>query len=110
MPCGARTRPTCLPLRLPTAPFAYALAHCPNTSPTPGVVTPCPSSCVPIVALQVWDIKSPRPVHVIPAHASEVLTLDWNKYRPNVVATGSVDTSIRVRCLVRAAVTPLRPI
>lgn len=33
---------------------------------------------------------------VVPAHSTEVLTLDWNKYRPWVLATGSVDKSIKV--------------
>lgn len=37
-----------------------------------------------------------RPVMVIPAHPAEVLSLDWNKYRPWVLASGSVDKSIKI--------------
>ena len=36
------------------------------------------------------------PALTIQAHATEVLSFDWNKYQPYVLATGSVDTMIRV--------------
>ncbi|KZW03223.1 WD40 repeat-like protein [Exidia glandulosa HHB12029] len=45
---------------------------------------------------------APPPVPLAPptmsvvAHAGEVLTLDWNKYRPMVLATGGVDRAIKV--------------
>lgn len=32
----------------------------------------------------------------VPASGSEILTIDWNKYRPFTLATGSVDKSIKV--------------
>lgn len=32
----------------------------------------------------------------IPAHDHEVLTCDWNKYNPNIIATGSVDRTLRI--------------
>lgn len=33
---------------------------------------------------------------VVPAHPTEVLSIDWNKYRPWVIASGSVDRSVKV--------------
>jgi WD40 repeat protein len=41
-----------------------------------------------------------RSVHSIKAHDYEILSVDWNKYNPNILATGSIDKSIRmwVRC------------
>lgn len=35
----------------------------------------------------------------IAAHPTEVLSLDWNKYHPHLIATGSVDRSIRIHDL-----------
>lgn len=32
----------------------------------------------------------------VPASVTEILSLDWNKYRPFVLATGGVDKTIRV--------------
>ena len=32
----------------------------------------------------------------VPASVTEVLSLDWNKYRPFTIATGSVDKSVKV--------------
>jgi peroxin-7 len=32
----------------------------------------------------------------IPASATEILSIDWNKYRPFIVASGSVDKSVRI--------------
>ncbi|ODV89157.1 hypothetical protein CANCADRAFT_3791 [Tortispora caseinolytica NRRL Y-17796] len=48
--------------------------------------------------LRLWDLRRPNPMVVdINAHlGAEALTLDWNKYRPGVIATGSVDRSIRI--------------
>lgn len=37
-----------------------------------------------------------RPVMIVPAHATEILSFDWNKYRPWVLASGSVDKSIKI--------------
>jgi len=36
------------------------------------------------------------PALTIQAHATEVLSFDWNKYQPYVLATGSVDKMIKV--------------
>lgn len=33
---------------------------------------------------------------IVPAHPTEVLSIDWNKYRPWVIASGSVDKSIKI--------------
>ena len=33
---------------------------------------------------------------IVPAHATEILSFDWNKYRPWVLASGSVDKSIKI--------------
>jgi peroxin-7 len=35
-------------------------------------------------------------VHSIKAHDYEILSVDWNKYNPNILATGSIDKSIRM--------------
>jgi peroxin-7 len=35
-------------------------------------------------------------VLTIPASGTEVLSVDWNKYRPYVLASGSVDKSVRI--------------
>lgn len=32
----------------------------------------------------------------VPVSGTEVLSLDWNKYRPWIIATGGVDKTIRV--------------
>lgn len=40
--------------------------------------------------------KRTQPVLSIPAHAHEVLSVDWNKYRQNIIVTGSVDKTLRV--------------
>jgi peroxin-7 len=65
--------------------------------------------------LRIFDLRTPPSasnhlVHLIPIHGSppvpgipnrqsfqpsECLTHDWNKYRPNIVATAGVDTIIR---------------
>lgn len=48
--------------------------------------------------LYVMDVLDKRtsPVLSIPAHAHEVLTVDWNKYKQNMLVTGSVDKTLRV--------------
>lgn len=35
-------------------------------------------------------------MHSIKAHDYEILSMDWNKYNPNLLATGSIDKSIRL--------------
>jgi len=44
----------------------------------------------------VWDVRQPRPTLSLAAHQFEVLTADWCKYNDCVIATGSVDKSIKV--------------
>lgn len=47
---------------------------------------------------QIWDIRQPNPLTVdfIAHNGLEVLSCDFNKYRPTVVSTASVDKSIRI--------------
>lgn len=42
----------------------------------------------------------------IPAHPTEVLSLDWNKYQPTVIATASVDRTVRLHDLRMASNAP----
>ncbi|KAH3686391.1 hypothetical protein WICPIJ_002644 [Wickerhamomyces pijperi] len=48
--------------------------------------------------VSVFDLRMGQPlVQEFLGHAGfEILTCDWNKYRPNVIATGSVDKSIKI--------------
>lgn len=65
------------------------------------------ASCSSDGFLKVWDTRSPAsPSVMIPAHPTEVLTLDWNKYHPHMIATGSVDKSIRIHDLRMASSPP----
>ncbi|VEU19268.1 DEKNAAC100383 [Brettanomyces naardenensis] len=47
---------------------------------------------------QVWDIRQPSPLTLdfISHNGLEALACDYNKYRPSVIATASVDKSIKV--------------
>lgn len=65
------------------------------------------ASCSADGLLKVWDLKSvgsssvqpgqtSKAALTIPAHPTEVLALDWNKYHPSLIATGSVDRTVRV--------------
>lgn len=48
-------------------------------------------------SVSIWDINVPhQPVQSFRAHNNEILTCDWNKYRPHCLVTGSVDRTIRV--------------
>jgi hypothetical protein len=49
----------------------------------------------------VWDARQPVPSLVLNAHPREILTGDWCKYNDCVIATGSIDKSIKVRCSYR---------
>ncbi|KAM0749288.1 WD40 repeat-like protein [Meredithblackwellia eburnea MCA 4105] len=59
--------------------------------------------------LKVWDTRTAirpagpgqlaQPSIALAAHSTEVLSLDWNKYQPHLIATGSVDRTIRVHDL-----------
>lgn len=55
-------------------------------------------SCNGLSHLQIWDIRSPQPLQMdFVSHGGlETLSCDWNKYRPNVVASASTDKSIRI--------------
>jgi len=46
--------------------------------------------------VKVWDVRQARATLTLAAHAAEVLAADWCKYNDCVLATGSVDKSIRV--------------
>lgn len=48
-------------------------------------------------ALRIWDCRSKGSLaaQTLKAHAYEVLTCDWNKYREGHVVTGSVDQTAR---------------
>jgi WD40 repeat protein len=77
------------------------------------------ASCSTDGTLKIFDLRSPSPsipgpVHIpknsyappplplaqpaltVPAHGPEVLSLDWNKYRPWVLATAGVDKLVKV--------------
>lgn len=49
--------------------------------------------------LRIFDIRTPPSPHTLipvsPGAPAEVLTHDWNKYRPDVVATAGVDKVVR---------------
>ena len=50
----------------------------------------------PLPPPQVWDVRQPRASLSLAAHAYEVLSADWCKYNDCIIATGSVDKSIKV--------------
>lgn len=78
------------------------------------------ASCSSDGFLKVWDTRTPitpsmagQPATAslsITAHPTEVLSLDWNKYHPHLIATGSVDRSIRIHDLRMATNTLPSPI
>lgn len=47
---------------------------------------------------QLWDTRAPNPLCLdfVAHRGMEILTCDYNKYRPTVLATGSVDKSIKI--------------
>ena len=77
------------------------------------------ASCSSDGLLKIWDLNSPttssslahgvdpppatQAALTIPAHPTEVLSLDWNKYRPTVLATASVDRTVRIHDLRMAS-------
>jgi peroxin-7 len=95
-------------LTLPTHSCTYSSAFSPHS---PSVLSSVSSDS----HLRIFDLRTPPSasnhlVHLIPIHGSppvpgipnrqsfqpsECLTHDWNKYRPNIVATAGVDTIIR---------------
>lgn len=52
--------------------------------------------------VKVWDNRQPFSTLTLPAHEYEVLSCDWNKYNDCVLATGSVDKTIRTWVRTRA--------
>ncbi|CDK25477.1 unnamed protein product [Kuraishia capsulata CBS 1993] len=73
-------------------------------------------SCNSASHLQIWDIRSPQPLQMdFIAHGGlETLSCDFNKYRTSVIATASVDKTIKVWDLrtisgVAHAGSPLQP-
>lgn len=60
------------------------------------------ASCSGDGSLRIWDLLVPSSsaasaaVCRIPAHANEVIALDWNKYDANALVSGSVDGSIKI--------------
>jgi peroxin-7 len=50
----------------------------------------------------IWDTRNAAPSLILKAHAKETLCGDWCKYNDCVLATCSIDKSIKVRkgCIV----------
>ena len=46
---------------------------------------------------QIWDLRQEGPTLSLAAHAHEVLAADWCKYNDCIIATGSVDKTIKAR-------------
>jgi len=64
---------------------------------TTGSAPPPPPSAVPSAVPPAPPPGSSVPSIVIPAHpAAEVLSIDWNKYRPWVLVSGSTDKTAKV--------------
>lgn len=79
-----------------TIPAHDACVYAARFSPTsPDTLASCSSDGT----LKIWDTKippNPQSALTIPAHANEVLSLDWNKYASHLVATASVDQTVKV--------------
>ncbi|EJU03715.1 WD40 repeat-like protein [Dacryopinax primogenitus] len=97
------------PASLLTIPAAQTCTYAALWSPhQPGVVASCASSGL----LTLFDLRVPNlpsstaptpgptapatPALAVPASPGELLTLDWNKYMPHVIATSGVDKNIRI--------------
>ena len=46
--------------------------------------------------MRVWDVREPGSTMILPAHEFEILSCDWSKYDECVIATASVDKSIKI--------------
>lgn len=46
----------------------------------------------------IWDVRNAVPALILKAHAKEVLWADWCKYNDCVLATASIDKTIKVGC------------
>lgn len=47
-------------------------------------------------SVKIWDVRQALPSLSFRAHPCEVLTADWCKYNDCIIATGSVDKTIKV--------------
>ncbi|KAK9446627.1 WD40-repeat-containing domain protein [Limtongia smithiae] len=56
------------------------------------------ASCSSDSYMRLWDPRvGAYPINSLYAHAgAEILSVDWNKYRPEVLATASVDRTIKI--------------
>ncbi|KAF2305324.1 hypothetical protein GH714_003688 [Hevea brasiliensis] len=84
---------------LSTVPLVYA--HSKNTpiasTPLPGTLgTPMFLLPLPAIVRSEFDVREPGSTMIIPGHDFEILSCDWNKYDDCLIATASVDKSIRV--------------
>ncbi|KAE8216703.1 hypothetical protein CF327_g123 [Tilletia walkeri] len=117
---------------LPTSATAPQNAQAPGAPPAPSASAPCVYTCAfsphsaDLIAcgagdgyVRVFDLRIPspspnasgagtnlaaQPIALLPVQG-EVLSLDWNKYLPGTLATGSTDRSVKVWDL-RAALQP----
>ncbi|KAK9313149.1 WD40-repeat-containing domain protein [Lipomyces starkeyi] len=69
------------------------------------------ASCSSDSYLRLWDPRvGDFPTNSVYAHnGAEILSLDWNKYRPDIIATSSVDRTIKIwdlRFMNRTSPTP----
>jgi len=46
--------------------------------------------------LKIWDLRQPHATLSVPVHDYETLCCDWNKWNDCVIATGSVDKTVRL--------------
>ncbi|KAH3679723.1 hypothetical protein WICMUC_000754 [Wickerhamomyces mucosus] len=48
--------------------------------------------------ISIFDLRQPQPLisEILAHNGAEILTCDWNKYKPTIIATGSVDKSIKI--------------
>ncbi|GAA5846047.1 hypothetical protein JCM11251_005397 [Rhodosporidiobolus azoricus] len=106
------------PSSLTTIPAHSACVYSALFSPSqPSIIASCSSDGT----LKLWDTRSPLPTapaapgqpalatpHLsIPAHpGAEILDLDFNKYAPHLIATGSVDRTVKVHDVRMAASSP----
>ncbi|GAA5835773.1 hypothetical protein JCM5353_002475 [Sporobolomyces roseus] len=109
------------PASLTTIPAHSSCVYSALFSPSqPSIIASCSSDGT----LKLWDTRSPLPPTssspanpgqanlatpqlTIPAHPNaEILTLDFNKYAPHIIATGSVDRTIRIHDVRMAGNTP----
>ncbi|KAL7276803.1 peroxisomal targeting signal 2 receptor [Rhizina undulata] len=79
---------------IPTNSCTYSTSFSPHT---PHLLSAVSSDSF----LRVFDLRTPnaqKPIILLPVSPqapAEILTHDWNKYRPDVIATGGVDRVIR---------------